>query len=80
MKLNFSSGYENLINKMTELVTVQVNVNQLLLEEGGRDNATVETRTMSAIVNKTLEQACKWVRHNCDRQRSTFSQCCFNIL
>ena len=34
---------------MTELVTVQVNVNQLLLEEGGRDNATVETRTMSAI-------------------------------
>ena len=62
MKLNFSSGDENLINKMTELITVQVNVNQLLLE-GGRNNATVETRTMSAIVNKTLEQACKWVRH-----------------
>ena len=53
----------NIITKASELITVQTAVNKLLMEEGGRENATVETRHMSETVNKTLELTCKWVRH-----------------
>ena len=65
-KLTTRNGLENtrnIITKASELITVQTAVNKLLMEEGGRENATVETRNMSETVNKTLELTCKWVRH-----------------
>ena len=45
--------------QMTELLELQTLVNQVLAEEG--ENASSETKARSAIVNKTFEQACKWV-------------------
>ena len=66
-KLKNRKGHQNtldLITNASELITVQTAVNGLLMEEGGRDNATIETIHMSATVNKTLELTCKWVRHN----------------
>ena len=65
-KLTTRNGLENtrnIITKASELIAVQTAVNKLLMEEGGRENATVETRNMSETVNKTLELTCKWVRH-----------------
>ena len=46
--------------QMTDLLELQTTVNQVLEEEG--ENASVETKARSIIVNKTFEQACKWVR------------------
>ena len=45
--------------QMTELLELQTKVNQVLEEEG--EHASTEIKARSAIVNKTCEQACKWV-------------------
>ena len=45
--------------QMTELLELQTLVNQVLEEEG--ENASIETNALSAILNQTCEQACKWV-------------------
>ena len=54
---------ENILVRASELITVQADVNKLIMEEGGLENATAEMRNMSATVNKTLKLTCEWVSH-----------------
>ena len=82
-KLTTRNGLENtrnIITKASELVTVQTAVNKLLVEEGGRENATFETINLSAIVNKTLELTCEWVRHILSLEKAYFTILLFTTI
>lgn len=50
---------QKLVAKMTELMDLQLAVNDLLEEEG--ENVTNSTKALSLITNNTSEQACQWV-------------------
>ena len=45
---------------LSELYDHQTTVQDLLEEEG--ENATIETRALSVVISKTLQQTCSWVR------------------
>jgi len=55
------SAIYDMVRQMTELLELQTTVNQLLEEEKEGAGVTVKTKALSVIVNKTFEQACKWV-------------------
>ena len=48
-----------MIARMAELMELRNTVNDLLQAEG--ESATVKTKALSVIINKTSEQACEWV-------------------
>lgn len=50
----------DVITKLGELLELQTTVYDVVLQEG--ENVTVHMEALSVIVNKTLEQACQWVR------------------
>ena len=50
---------QRMIARMAELMELRNTVNDLLQAEG--ESATVKTKALSVIINKTSEQACEWV-------------------
>lgn len=56
----FNENVTDVITKLGELLELQTTVYDVVLQEG--ENVTVHMEALSVIVNKTLEQACQWVR------------------
>ena len=58
-----SEKVHEVVGKWSELYKHQTTVEDLLVDEG--ENATIETRALSVIINKTIYQTCSWVRLHC---------------
>ena len=58
--LDFQFNVTNIASKMTELFDLHNTVMEILEEEG--ENATIEMKALSVILNKTLQHARSWVR------------------
>ena len=58
--LDFQFNVTNIASKMTELFNLHNTVMEILEEEG--ENATIEMKALSVILNKTLQHAHSWVR------------------
>ena len=57
---DFQFNVTNIASKMTELFDLHNTVMEILEEEG--ENATIEMKALSVILNKTLQHARSWVR------------------
>ena len=57
---NATEAITDIALNLSELFDHQTTVQNLLEEEG--ENATIETKALSVIISKTLQQTCSWVR------------------
>ena len=55
----FASQVTNLASNMSELFSLKNTVDDILMDDA--ENATVETKALSKILDSTFQEACSWV-------------------
>ena len=66
---NFKSNVTNLASKMAELFSLKNTVDDILMDDA--ENATVETKALSKILDNTFQEACSWV--SCARMLNVYA-------